>query len=322
MRFEQLRQFYEYMRSKSLVESGHKLFMTPQALYISLKRLEEELGIKFLARNANGMSLTPEGQRFYTFAIKTLDEYDLLLQDLERIKSESSALSGKLVIYSTMLFQRNIIPNVLKEFSAAYPHVRLNLFESDVANTYREFNDAPPPEGEGRLGFVQCPQPQRKLETIWHSSANYRFKKIKSGFYYGCTGPFLKIPPRASLKNLLKYPLVFYAASPITLEKGDSEIMNPLLLLLSEKHHVEITNSVNTLELWRQALIDRPCIGFIHNSLVEQNDPILEGLRLLNLREKIRSHLGVLCSRKHNRLEGIFISYVERYLKKLDLRRH
>lgn len=270
MRFEQLRQFCEHLKSQSLVEGGPKLFMTPQALHISMKRMEEELGIKILNRDANGISLTAAGQRFYTFAIKMLNEHDNLLQDLETIKSENTALTGKLIVYSTMLFQRNIIPHVLKKFSAAYPQVQLFPFESDVTKTYREFNDTSPPDGFGRLGFVQCPQPQRKLEAIWHNSANYHFQKIKSGFYYACAGSFLKVPATVSIKNLMEYPLVFYATSPMTLAKSNGGIMNPLLLLLSEKHQVVITNSVNTMELWRQTLIDKQCIGFVHNSLVEQ----------------------------------------------------
>lgn len=192
MRIEQLRQFCEYVKTKSLTAGSQKLFLTPQALHVSMKRLEEELDAKLVEKSSSGVLLTESGQCFLQFAEKVLAEYDALVNDLEELKNSQKNLKGKLFVYSNMLFQRNVLPHVIKKFSSLFPEVQLFLFESDVTKIYKEFNEFPPEPGTGRLGFVQCPQPKRKLERIWHEAGYYQFHKLCNGFFIHALVQILK----------------------------------------------------------------------------------------------------------------------------------
>lgn len=89
--------------------------------------------------------------------------------------------------------------------------------------------------------------------------------------------------------------------------------MNPTLLLLEEYGNIDISYSANTMEFWKHILLDRNCVGYIHSSLVEQGDSIIDGLQLIEVNEKLRSDLGYICSPKKNELEESFIRLVEKY---------
>ncbi|MBR3880274.1 MAG: LysR family transcriptional regulator [Mailhella sp.] len=313
MRIEQLIQFREYIRCKSLTSAAQKLFMTPQALHVSIKRLEEELDTKLAVKVSGEIKLTDSGQLFWDFAKNVLREYQGFMGALEDQRRIRNNLSGKLYIYSNMLFQRNVLPNVIKRFQTDYPDVRLRLFESDTRRIYEEFTETPPVHGAGRIGFLQVPQPKGALSDCWHHTNGYVFQELYKGFFYACCDPKLSLNSREPIRKLLKYPLLLYATSTTTLETDSSGVMNPTLLLLSEYGDVEITYSVNTMELWRQTLLTQSCVGVIHSSLVEQNDPIIDGLQLITVKEKLCSNLGCLRSQEKNELEEAFIKYVIRY---------
>lgn len=314
MRLEQLIQFCGYIQCKTLTSAARKLFMTPQALHVSIKRLEEELDAKLTTKISGNVELTEEGRLFLDFAEKVLQEYRMFNSALEKQRRAGRSLSGKLYIYSNMLFQRNVLPEVIRKFSSDYPDIQLHLFESDTRRIYEEFSETPPPAGDaGRLGFLQAPLPNGRLQEHWHSANGYVFQELYKGFFYACCGPRLSLNSREPVRKLLKYPMVLYVISSSSLELKVNRVMNPALLLLSKYGKVDIAYSVNTMEFWRQTLLSKPCVGVIHSSLVEQNDPIIEGLQLITIKEKLRSSLGCLRSRENSELEETFIRYVERY---------
>ena len=314
MRIEQLVQFCEYIRCKSLTSTAQKLFMTPQALHVSIKRLEEELDAKLIMKVSGEVELTESGRLFMDFAEKVLLEYKNFRVSLGEQKGVKQSLSGTLCIYSNMLFQRNILPSVIKKFSEDYPDVQLYLFESDTRKIYEEFASSLLMPEAGHLGFLQIPQPSGKLENHWYNVGKHVFRELHKGFFYACCDPKLALDTQESVQKLLKYPIVLYATSTVTLESKNNGVINPIILLLSEYGQVNIAYSVNTMEFWRQTLLSKYCVGVIHSSLVEQNDPIIDGLQLITVKEKLRSNLGCLYSRERNELEEMFISYVERYL--------
>jgi len=314
MRIEQLVQFCEYIQCRSLTVAAQKLFMTPQALHVSIKRLEEELDVKLTMKVSGEVELTDAGHLFIDFAEKVLTEYNNFRVSLGEQKRGGQSLSGKLCIYSNMIFQRNVIPAVIRKFSADYPDVQLYLFESDTRKIYKEFSESPLMPDAGRLGFLQVPQPRGKLENYWYGVGKYVFRELRKGFFYACCDPKLALDTQESVRKLLKYPMVLYATSAVTLESKNSGVINPTILLLSEYGNVNIAYSVNTMDFWRQTLLSKTCVGVIHSSLVEQNDSIIDGLQLITVKEKLRSNLGCLHSKDKNELEEEFIRYVEHYL--------
>lgn len=57
--------FVEVAECKSISKAAEKLFLTPSALTISMKALEDEVGAKLLNRTHKGVTLTKHGEILY-----------------------------------------------------------------------------------------------------------------------------------------------------------------------------------------------------------------------------------------------------------------
>ena len=64
--------------SSSIREAASKLFVSQPALSLSIRELEEELGILLFDRNNKGIALTDEGREFVNYAKKAVNQYEIL----------------------------------------------------------------------------------------------------------------------------------------------------------------------------------------------------------------------------------------------------
>ena len=81
MNFEQFKYLSEIHKNKSISKASEKLYMSTQALSISIKNLEDELKVPLLLRSQKGATLTPEGE-------KILEAYSLFRAKLIDIAAE------------------------------------------------------------------------------------------------------------------------------------------------------------------------------------------------------------------------------------------
>ena len=82
MRLEQLRYLIEISKSKSLSVASETLHISQQALSLTVKEMEKEVGFPLLIRSPRGIRLTKEGEVFTREINKILLDYDLLVQKL------------------------------------------------------------------------------------------------------------------------------------------------------------------------------------------------------------------------------------------------
>ena len=66
----------EVAKSGSLNKAADKLFVAAPNISRSIKELESDLGITIFERGKNGMTLTPEGEEFMSFANEILEQID------------------------------------------------------------------------------------------------------------------------------------------------------------------------------------------------------------------------------------------------------
>ena len=84
MRIEQLQYLVEISRHKSLNQASKALHMTPQALGMAIKQLEDELGFKLLQRSAVGTALTSEGQAVLLITTSFLDDLQAIKKSTQK----------------------------------------------------------------------------------------------------------------------------------------------------------------------------------------------------------------------------------------------
>ena len=82
MTIEQLYHFTEIYRQHSITQAAANLYVSRQALSLSLKKLEEEFATPLFTRLANGVEPTKAGRDFYRRAQTALNELSALKQDM------------------------------------------------------------------------------------------------------------------------------------------------------------------------------------------------------------------------------------------------
>ncbi|MEG2143800.1 MAG: LysR family transcriptional regulator, partial [Oscillospiraceae bacterium] len=80
MELKQLNYFVAIAQNGSINKAAQSLFISQPYLSHVVKDLEDELGIRLLIRNKNGVSLTAEGERFFNYAVRIIKLKDNFAQ--------------------------------------------------------------------------------------------------------------------------------------------------------------------------------------------------------------------------------------------------
>ncbi|WP_409307336.1 HTH-type transcriptional regulator Cbl [Pectobacterium sp. B1J-3] len=126
MNFQQLKIIRESARCNyNLTEVANTLFTSQSGVSRHIRELEEELGIEiFVRRGKRLLGMTEPGKELLIVA-------ERILNDAGNIRRLANVFTnndtGQLVIATTHTQARYSLPNVIKEFRALYPQVRLVL---------------------------------------------------------------------------------------------------------------------------------------------------------------------------------------------------
>ena len=78
MTIQQCKYVLKIAKTGSFSEAAKQLFIAQSSLSISIKSLEQELGIKIFERSGNGVYLTDEGAEFVKYATQICENSDLV----------------------------------------------------------------------------------------------------------------------------------------------------------------------------------------------------------------------------------------------------
>jgi DNA-binding transcriptional LysR family regulator len=124
MLFKQLECFLVVARLGSMGRAAEEMFLTQPSLTARLKALEHEVGDELFVRTRSGMRLTEAGRQFLPYAersVASVANGKRHLAELRRGKGGQLRL-GALPRVSTYA-----LPDLLEEFSLAYPSVVLSV---------------------------------------------------------------------------------------------------------------------------------------------------------------------------------------------------
>ena len=130
MNFQQLRIIRETARRNyNLTEVANALYTSQSGVSKHIRDLEDELGVQlFVRRGKRLLGLTDPGREL-------LPVVERLLHDASNIKQLAESFTrrdeGKLAIATTHTQARYRIADLVSDFVAAYPKVRLEIFESN-----------------------------------------------------------------------------------------------------------------------------------------------------------------------------------------------
>lgn len=116
--------FVHVVRQQSLAGAARHLAVPKSTVSRRIARLETQLGVKLVHRDARRISLTPEGRRFYDSVVHAVDALELAV---ERIEDSSRAPRGMIRITAPGDYGPMVLVPRLADFLERYPDIRLDL---------------------------------------------------------------------------------------------------------------------------------------------------------------------------------------------------
>ncbi len=120
----QLRAFHMAVRYKSISIAAEKLYVTPAAVSMQIKKLEQWLGERLLERSSNAFTVTKEGIFLQNYAQTIFGGVERLEQ---AIISKRRDQSGELCIGMHNFPARYFMPVILMELKNKYPNIKLHI---------------------------------------------------------------------------------------------------------------------------------------------------------------------------------------------------
>ncbi|MDP3316304.1 MAG: LysR family transcriptional regulator [Devosia sp.] len=126
MELKQLRQFVTLAETLNFHRAALRLHIAQPALSVSLRKLEEDLGVRLFDRGRRGVALTSAGAAALADAYLTL-EHAGRLRDQARAGSLGEVGTVQLGYVGTATY--DLLPRLLAKFRAAFPAVQVELHE-------------------------------------------------------------------------------------------------------------------------------------------------------------------------------------------------
>lgn len=126
MEFRHLRCFTVLAEELHFSRAAQRLAMTQPPLSMAIQQLEADVGARLFERNSRGVTLTAAGRAFLPRAQALLGQAALAAREARDV---GQGLAGQLQIgfAGTVLYRG--LPQVLRDFAAAHPRLRLALRE-------------------------------------------------------------------------------------------------------------------------------------------------------------------------------------------------
>ncbi|MCY1224310.1 HTH-type transcriptional regulator CynR [compost metagenome] len=127
MEFRQLKYFVRIVELGSVSRAAADLYTAQPALSQQIAKLEDELGVKLLARSARGVVATDAGEVFYRHARAMLRQAELMKKDVQHAGEhpQGTVSVGLPTSAATIL-----APRLLAAAATQYPDIHLQITES------------------------------------------------------------------------------------------------------------------------------------------------------------------------------------------------
>lgn len=136
LRFDDLLLFVRAADLGSLSAAARGMDMSPAVASAALKRIEQQLGARLLARSTRSLRLTAEGEGFLVYARAALGQLDEGRRLLARGQDQ---VSGVLQLSAPSDFGRNLLLPWLDEFQREHPLLTVRLLLGDrIADLFRQ----------------------------------------------------------------------------------------------------------------------------------------------------------------------------------------
>jgi DNA-binding transcriptional LysR family regulator len=199
MEWQQIIGFYHVARLGSFTKAADVTLRTQSALSQQIKALEEELDCQLFERiGKRKLRLTSAGETLFRFSHASLDRYDELTEELNKLKGLQK---GRLRVAAPFTTLYHLFPQTLRDYTREFPHVQLIILDRSQQNVIELVKN-----GDIDFGLALESEVPKDLSTL-------RWKKVETVVMTPAGHPLAKTG-RVTLKQIAKYPLILPPASP------------------------------------------------------------------------------------------------------------
>jgi DNA-binding transcriptional LysR family regulator len=158
MEIRQLEFFVEVARQKNFTKAAETLLVAQPAISKSIKKLEEELGLRLFNRAERKVSLTAEGEVFLKHA-------ELILDQLKHAEAEMAEMrglkKGEVRIGLPSMVGSYYFPSLIIDFKKTYPDLQITVYEQGTVKIQQMIAN-----GEIDMGVVLEDKSTDELEVV------------------------------------------------------------------------------------------------------------------------------------------------------------
>ncbi len=133
MNINQIQYALTVARYKNFSKAAESLFLSQPALSLQIKKLENELGFSLFARKAQGVSITPEGEKFFKDAQAVELAWNQMLQNAAACRGESRRTLR--IAVSTRIYSNGLFDDVI-DFFDSHPELDVSFMTEAGADSF------------------------------------------------------------------------------------------------------------------------------------------------------------------------------------------
>lgn len=146
MDFKQIEAFVNVVRYKSFSKAADATFFTQPTISTHIRNLEKELGVKLLDRKSRVVEMTPQGSKFYKYAVEMINAR---AQAFDALNDNSESVEGILEIQTSSIPGVTFLPDLLAGFRSQHVGIQYYVSMSDTQIAVENII-----ERRGEIGFV------------------------------------------------------------------------------------------------------------------------------------------------------------------------
>jgi DNA-binding transcriptional LysR family regulator len=105
-------------------KAAERLFISQPALSQRLQTIERNWNVKIFLRSQRGLILTPAGEKIVSLSKEVVASTNRVKDELQQSEGK---INGTLKLAAASIIAQHWLPNVLKDFTATYPSVKISL---------------------------------------------------------------------------------------------------------------------------------------------------------------------------------------------------
>lgn len=115
--------------------AAKRLHVSQQNVSRVLNKFEQELQISLFDSSSLGTMLTPEGEKIYSYAIRIINDVQLLMQEIKTFPHETYCPKGNISIYYSNSLN-DIVDNFIFSFQKYHPNTSFSAIEATTKDCF------------------------------------------------------------------------------------------------------------------------------------------------------------------------------------------